>query len=447
MRRSMKGRFSLLAYSLILASFLSGIEIYFLGYSVRPEHLAAIVICPLSFLYRLLRKRKPIRVPLSGWMLFGWVATGFAASIWNSPAPEESLRHVGRFGLLLFIFLTVHTALSESSNTWRTVFHLWIFAGWLEATFGSIAWLLSLLLDHIPYGVQVQPHKLVPAATGTLIEPNVFGSTAASFLVMSLFLSLARSRIRGPKKNAWIFLRIFPITFAIAVVGSQTRAAWVAAILGLMIAYPFSSIRARNFWSRAIIGLFLAVLLGVTTIPLILQLAERVAIIARVRTFLELGKDPTWLARMTEATLAMKDWLLHPFIGNGYNSFGLLHGLIRGKRAWVGNLLIHLLIDTGALGALLFLGATALCGIRAFRAWPGKDFIAERMMLRATALGLLVILVSYQATEATWMAQYWIHLAILSSGIHMILRNRKANRRIQTFVRKSDGTSMMNEKG
>ena len=108
--------------------------------------------------------------------------------------------------------------------------------------------------------------------------------------------------------------------------------------------------------------------------------------------------------------LALRDWLDHPFIGWGAGSFGdkYLYRSID-VPAWIGNLEIHALHDSGIIG---FLGLmTALFGTlislaRAILRTPTTNHSQRGIMvgLLGACIGLLV---AFQMTEATWLSYGW----------------------------------------
>ena len=74
----------------------------------------------------------------------------------------------------------------------------------------------------------------------------------------------------------------------------------------------------------------------------------------RLQSFLNLSSDATFSARLSDWSLALRDWLQQPLTGWGPGSFYDLHGELRAHPAWISNLSIRLLQETGLIGAAAF---------------------------------------------------------------------------------------------
>jgi O-antigen ligase len=121
--------------------------------------------------------------------------------------------------------------------------------------------------------------------------------------------------------------------------------------------------------------------------------------------------------RLDTYAKALDGIAVHPWIGNGTGSFGQRYVYLSvDQPAWVGNLELHLLYDTGLLGLLAFfgcLGATGWAVVHAYRRSTDPEW---RALLLALGAGMVVLLIAYQATEATWLAFTWVHLGLLRAA-------------------------------
>jgi len=131
--------------------------------------------------------------------------------------------------------------------------------------------------------------------------------------------------------------------------------------------------------------------------------------------------DGTVAERLDTYAKALDGIALHPWIGNGTGGFGqrYVYRSIN-EAAWVGNLELHLLYDTGLLGLLAFGGFLAATAWETLRAYRRTRDAWGRGLLLGLSAGLLVLLVAYQATEATWLAFTWVHLGLLRAASRVL---------------------------
>lgn len=401
--------------ALMISGFLSRYELAVGSYSVRPEHIVGIAAFVGLVSLRLLARRKVLRVDWSTLLVISWVLINGLASYLNAPEPHESYRHVLRMALLAMVYLTVANGLNLFSNKWVASLKLWLGLAVLEAAYGIVAW-IAAGIGETSIGVRTTPRLSFPSIYGTLLERDIFGSLAGSIFVMLLFIFLQQWRFKRRIlfKNNTLFLGLAITGFALLL--SYVRAAWIATFVCSGLAYLWLDNRFRGHLARLSAMGLAVMLIAVLVFVLIVVSPQDLPLVNRLRTFGNLGLDPTWLARVEENRLAIEDWLKHPFIGNGTGSFSQIHGSVRGKPAWIGNLLLHTLVDTGLVGLLvqLLLFGRILCGaMRLSRKAPDLRITTG---LLALSWGMLGLLIAYQATDATWFAIFWIHLGLMESG-------------------------------
>jgi O-antigen ligase len=108
--------------------------------------------------------------------------------------------------------------------------------------------------------------------------------------------------------------------------------------------------------------------------------------------------------------LALRGWLENPVLGWGAGTFGQKYTyLSQDIPAWVGNLELHALYDSGVIG-LAGLG-TAMLGTVFRAARVAGKVTVESPVNKGVIAGLLgacvTLLVAFQATEATWLGYTW----------------------------------------
>ena len=234
---------------------------------------------------------------------------------------------------------------------------------------------------------------------------------------------------------------------------SLTRSAWLALVLATPMAYVLFDRRPLTRADRSLLqaGVGLPVVLGVFIAMMhILPAPEKAvaqaaaapgtpaalaqtssappeAVANRLSTFGRLSSDFTLNTRLQDARWAVDDWLASPLLGRGTGSFVQIHGTRVGTEAWISNLVLHTLVDTGLVGlaiqALLFL-------LVARRAWHAACATTDPQFeigLKALTLGFLVMAIAYQVTDGTWLAVFWIHLGLMVNGIYCVGAGAKSS--------------------
>jgi O-antigen ligase len=243
-----------------------------------------------------------------------------------------------------------------------------------------------------------------------MLEANVFGSLSGASLVLG-FGCLAVSASNRSRRALIGGL----VVLSVACVLSLSRGAWVGCLAGLAVLFLYR-VDIRHRAPAVVMAILVAgtglVVLGTSSPP----------VSARLSTFGDLlnGQvDGNLQERIYTYAIAVTDWQQHPLFGLGAGSLGQLHDYsTQALPAWVGNLEIHALHDAGivGLGALLFcLGGIAFL---VHKRW--RDAAMEERALKGVLGGLLgamvSLIVSFQATEATWLAYSWVFFGLALSG-------------------------------
>jgi hypothetical protein len=403
---------------LMVSSLLNRYEISVGSYTVRPEHIIGVMVFLLLVLFRLLKRRKIAGIDWPMLLVISWVLVNGIASQLNAPNPHESYKQVFRMAILAMIYLTVANGFSHTRPEWLAGLKLWLKLGLLEALYGVVVW-IAASVGNLHIGVRTTPRLSFLSLYGTLLERDIFGSFTASIFVMLLFILLKQKRLKRRIlfKNTVLLLGL--LISGTALLLSYVRAAWIATFLVSTLAYLRIDNRFRAHLARL---LAVGVVIILAVVPITLLIAASPAdwsFVNRLRTFSNLGQDPTWQPRLEENLLAIKDWSKHPFIGNGTGSFAQIHGLVRGQPAWIGNLFLHTMVDTGLFGLLIQVLLFGRILHEAMGLSKGTPSLEVATGLSALFWGMLVLLVAYQATDATWFAAFWIHLGLMKSGTRL----------------------------
>ena len=420
--------------------------------SVRAEHVATIVMAGLLAIMLWHKRRRPV-VTTAGWLALAWWGMNVLATMVNALDPRDSFRHIVRLGLMVMAYLVVVNLL-VTPRAWRLAVAGFLVLGVLESAYG----LVTMALWQLGYdlGLMVHRHIPIPIPYGTLQEGNIFGSHSASWAATLMWLTLARWRSRW---RPWLVAGLL-ITLA-ATLFSFGRGAWLAIGVCGVIAFIFFGRSLRGRWQRLTgvgigVPLVLVLVIGVAVLAPAETGSPVGALVGRLRTFGQLMSDATFAARLDDYGVAFADWLQHPWIGWGPGTFYQLHGMRRWEAAWITNLILRTLQETGVFGLLFFLGfsgmvlAEAIAAARRMGAATGgaatggaategtpllsgvSEGEADRALLLGLALGFTVLLLAYQATDGVWLAAFWIHAGLLTSGARALRSVAARNVRRET---------------
>ncbi len=253
-----------------------------------------------------------------------------------SPEPQATLGYIGiTFYLLLTWLLFTSIVYDNPERSARIIWSAYLTAALCAVALGTVAW----------YG-------LIPGAgmflyegraSGGLRDANVFGA----FLVpVAVYATSALER--GPR-HAWYLLPAV-IVLGFGILLSFSRGAWLNLAVALLVYYTLRAATARSLrdLSKGMgVGIALAILaisalLGALTIPGVAELfAER----ARLVQYYDVGDS----GRFAVWKLLLEAAFQHPFgIGPGQSA--------QVFDAEAHNLYLHVLIETGWLGAIGLLG-------------------------------------------------------------------------------------------
>jgi hypothetical protein len=422
------------------------------GRRARVEHLVA----PLAFAifagWQVARRQRPLRVDVFAALALAWVAVNALSSVLYAPQLSESIVHVVRMGLLMAIFLTIANLPFQSASAWASGLRLWLALGVVELAYGLLIWLLAQLGDVWLPGAYLEP--LVPGINikGTQYERNLFGIFSGTLWFVATYIFLAQ---RAPARRAAVassrFLGTASALAAVVTVLSLTRSAWLAVAVTGPVAWLLLDRRRWGAIDRplrqATIGLPLVLVLLVGVMRLVPAPSETehgqrtmvtgsprtgvggggargsaaaAPVDERLSTFGRLDSDFTTITRVQDAKWALADWQRSPLLGHGTGSFSQIHGMRAGTEAWISNLPLHTMVDTGIAGLAIQSTLIVLIGLRA---WHASQKTAEPSLsvgLKAMTLGLILMLIAYQITDGSWLAIFWIHLALMANGIYRV---------------------------
>ena len=279
------------------------------------------------------------------------------------------------------------------------------FAGLVAAWFNS------------PLGVQPgRGEILVPF--GTMWEPNVLGSYLAAGAILTLAALVTAPMTRRSAGFAALFALI------LAALGlSLARGAWAGFLAGVIVVAGGGWLIGRRSaarwpalapgWPLALAAALVAALFLVAVAPALFPMTTK-GLVNRVNVAAYTPQaDPSLRIRADMAGQAAAEFGAHPLIGHGAGSFGINHFDEQGRPGWISNLELHVLYDSGIVGLVALLGGLAVSGWAALRALRRANS-AHRPAILGVLGAVAVLLVAYQATEASWLGYTWIYLGLLA---------------------------------
>lgn len=373
--------------ALLVAVVIPGCSLRIAGFTVRPEQVAVLIIVPLI-------GRCIMSWSLSDKLVSGFIAANLVSSILFSPAREFSLTRA----LLLILNLLSYWIVRKVASDHDVVFRLFLLVGVGAAAIGIACYLAHYLFGS-DVGIMYYPATLardeLAGVKGANIEANIFGSYAGSLSSVLFAMYLQRSRRD---------LLCGCLLASIATALSLARAAWLGLGVALgLAALCHASARQRKL---ALIGALLIVVC-MPIFMLVPTVHERIASLAPAAVL----EDPTLLHRAYYTGLALDNIRIRPWLGWGTDSFELMqdwdteNGM---QGAWVGNMIVRVLHDTGVIGTVMLLG---FFGITMWRAWRSRDSMAK-----ALCFGALVLLIAFQFTDATTLAYPWLLFGLMTAA-------------------------------
>lgn len=395
---------ALLAFSVYLSDFK-----YDVGpVTIRPEQVVILLLLGLVVARFLVYGEWPrVSVPVlfaGGW----WLALGFSAYL-HAPNFGDTLRHILRLALMV-LGMAVTINLVHRQEDWRLLVTLLYVFGVLEAVYGMLALLVYARDPSLNLGVQVTTSLPIPVPYGTVEEGNIFGSTMAALLMLSLALWL------HPREIVPRYFSGLGIVFTTAGwVFSMTRGAWLAVLVLLPLFWVVYPSWAERRLAHLGVLILVAPLALVGLVALLLFAPASFPVLSRLQSLAQLTTDPTFNMRLFRWQLAWEDILMRPFIGWGPGTFEQLHGLQYSRPAWLDSLTIKSAQEAGLFGMVFMYG---LWGTAVFDGL----YVALRRAnypFRGTVVGLtfgaLALFVAYHATDATWLAFVWVWLGALTA--------------------------------
>lgn len=403
-------------WALMAAAAMSRFYVEVGGLKARPEHIL-IGLLSVAALFYWRRRTSPVRWIAADWCLLGYVGMNIFSSLVMSIAPGQTLKWALQQTLVILTYFLLRIIAGEP-ETFRRAVRILVAVGALEGAYAVLCFFSNLLFK-TSFGVEVGQYGDFPGTYGTLYEANFLGAFSAACLVMAMVMYFQE---RARKS----YLIAIALTYA-GVIIALSRAAIIACAVALVVLF-FAGRKTRIIDRRGAkaVGFTLlaaSLVLASATIPLYMQRFSKVEVS-------DVSADAETAIRVVSIGMAVDDILEHPLLGNGTSSFQLLvsnRQLGLGDLdigAWVGNVEIRLLHDTGVVGFAIFLCFLAFLAVPAWKLLRNE----HHPELLALMLAALVYSLTFQATEGTLLTFAWVHLGLIGCAVSIYYPADKAAR-------------------
>jgi putative inorganic carbon (HCO3(-)) transporter len=382
-------------------------------HSIRLDALAAVLLSLGLFSEFITGRRRPY-VDGATWFLAAVLVLNVVATELYSPTKGFSITSILSLMSVWAVYVVVTNCLTTRKELDQFVTSMLV-AGLLEATVGILAFLLAAAGLNIGGATYIAANDLTNAfgAYGTMWEPNIFGGYCACCLLLAMSLLWTVPHEMSTDRRQLV--GAVAATSALGLLLSFTRGAWLAALISLMVLGVIGMRRTgRKLPVRRIVAVVAALVIMFAVALLAPGSAGEF-----LRYKLENLANPqsqSGLSRLMVSTIALAQWIKHPWIGLGTytfaaNAFGASFAQYKEIRMlWISNFVVSALHDTGVIGLAALLGMLVTvirAGIRASRQWWPVNRPSGAVAMGLTAIVFAIMIASFFSSSLSlgypWM--------------------------------------------
>jgi len=341
-----------LVFLLPLFSSFNGLSLKFLGISLRLDQIAVIFLSIIIFLHKKIVSKEKIVLSKEYILLVLFFIVSLGSSILNSPDKLFSVvQTINIITNSLAFFVVVNTL-----NSIEIIVEFLVF-GFNTVLLISIISLLLFLFSYISgtqlYGINLtQNQNEAFGVFFTMREPNVFGSYMILYFLLAFVLYIDEDNSSFYFKKS--FLSLVLVFTGISILLSFTRGAWLAVLLSIFTFYLFSLGKVKRNYFKIIL-----MPVVVLFIFFILSNVLKIEFLSYKLDNFVSTKGGTSEARLWVWFKALDNWINQKnyLIGNGtfsFASFFNVGGYSASTNAWIGNMPLTILHDTGVIGFIFF---------------------------------------------------------------------------------------------
>ena len=394
-------------FGLSLIVLLNNYQWQFGSVTLSPERIAIGPIILIT-LFWLLASKKVVSLPKENYLLYIWLICALIAS-GLSYVPVWSLKmYITLLIAISYYYITLLFKINPisifSSKTFLTF-------AWFFGPIMSVLYVMAILNFNLPDFIN---HWFQEGSGGTRIratiyEANLFGA----FLTLFILMVLAINKI----KRFWWWVLL--IGLHTSLVFSFSRMPWIAYFFGLF--FYLILIHHKTFGYKSVMKY-----LTITSASIIILTVVLYILYLNYGHNEIIGRTHSMGTRFVMWSLALESFLNAPLLGNGVFSFSALHpeapylvGSETHRSAWISNLPLAIIHDTGLVGFILFFVFLLLLISRAW-SFVRQESIKGSMKPHHIRIGAalvassLSLLISAQTIPAHSLALFWVVLALLS---------------------------------
>ncbi|HZQ10526.1 MAG TPA: O-antigen ligase family protein [Anaerolineae bacterium] len=447
---------------LVISVVLNRYRVEFVPLRPQLEHFATLIAFGI-LLWLLYQKRAQIAFQWSDLALAAYLFIALVSSLLFPTDQLDSVQYWARMVAAVVVYFVTRWLIraTNPATALRFATKLLLLFGVAEALFGIFAWFLyplgmNLGVDQYPIGVR-GPHGVVCNFSltmyGTLWEPNVFGSSLATIILIAATLFVSKE-FAAWRKTLGIAIAIMLVALAL----NASRASIGALALGILMILFFvggMSFMEKLKWATA--AALVLVIVSVPSLELskdLMQLPTAPGLADREvcakwiadgmphvlgpgdtaispatgpesgpTTVRRLFEEQTLNSRIVGYRAAWDEIVQRPLFGNGANSFGQHHTTTAHTPDWISNVFLMALHDTGIFGLAILVAWLAWFAWTIFSAWRSAPPSALRSLVLALGIGLVCLFVTYQLTTMLWFGFVWWYFAVLLAGAKQLPRD------------------------
>jgi O-antigen ligase len=380
------------------------------GWKARPEHFAVAIVFVAVVIWVSAYKRQ-IRIEKLDYCILVYIALNYVSSAVTSLGPSDTLRWALLHNLAVLPYFLIRVLLQDR-QTLERAFRILLAVGVIESAYGIFCY-----ASHHAFGttggMEIGAYLVdVAAPYGSLYEPNLFGAYTACCGVVFLAMYM----IEG---HRFVHLVGFLVT-SLATTLSFSRAALLAFVVVIVWVLwkaddPVKSRRSKP--AIFALGVGLVLLIAVATVGGVLK--------ERFTNLFQQGlAEETAVTRLIVTAEALQEIPKHPLLGSGTASFNLSFDWAQyvpeweGNARWIGNAPLRILHDTGLFGLAALLSFFILVWWKIRRGLRARN--SPVAMLLGLSAGTLIYSISFQSTDGSNLAFFWVQLGFLASAAVLI---------------------------
>lgn len=318
------------------------LTLLYVGKQIVSEHVARILIIPISFLmvFFLLKNRFRIRIKISYYHI--WLAFFsfycMLSQFWaiNSDYTVEIAVNIVEFFLIMLLL----SHYIENNASVDSCLKLFLFTGYLVDIYVILYFGLREVSVMLISGRRI---------SNAVINANTLGRLNAFSIILNLYYILF-DKIKW--WNIFLFLAV------ICLIISSSRTALIALAFGIITLLLLKILNGRNKKNKVIKALalplcILIVLIVASYLPMFTTIKIRLQNL--VNGLLGLGKtDSSINIRLNMITLGFRIFYKNPILGIGIDNAKVVWGLVGEGEMYLHNNYVELLADGGMLGFILY---------------------------------------------------------------------------------------------